>query len=90
MLVIDELGAAKPTEWVGDTIAHVINTRYNDNRTTIITTNFPNLAPGGMSQTNVQTIGTARPPREESLGDRIGERMRSRLSEMCVTVGANG
>jgi DNA replication protein DnaC len=90
VLVIDELGAAKPTEWVGDTIAHLINTRYNDHRTTIITTNYANLAPEGMPQKNVQMIGSVRAPREESLGDRIGERMRSRLAEMCVTVELSG
>jgi DNA replication protein DnaC len=28
--------------------------------------------------------------REESLGDRIGERMRSRLQEMCVVVEMHG
>ena len=28
--------------------------------------------------------------REESLGDRIGERMRSRLQEMCVVVEMTG
>ena len=89
VLVIDELGAAKPTEWVWDTVAHLINTRYNDHRTTIITTNYANFAPGS-GQTNIQTIGSSRAPREESLGDRIGERMRSRLSEMCVTVELRG
>ena len=40
VLVLDELGAAKPTEWVWDTVSLILNTRYNDNRTTIITTNF--------------------------------------------------
>ena len=39
VLVLDELGANKPTEWVWDTVAHILNTRYNDRRTTIITTN---------------------------------------------------
>ena len=38
VLVLDELGASKPTEWVWDTVAHILNTRYNDKRTTIITT----------------------------------------------------
>jgi DNA replication protein DnaC len=28
--------------------------------------------------------------REETLGDRIGERMRSRLQEMCVVVEMQG
>jgi DNA replication protein DnaC len=31
-----------------------------------------------------------KPTREESLGDRIGERMRSRLAEMCVEVEMRG
>jgi DNA replication protein DnaC len=85
VLVIDELGAAKPSEWVWDTVAHVLNTRYNDHRTTIITTNYPNLAPGGGA-----AVGPGRSAREETLGDRIGERMRSRLAEMCVTVEMTG
>ena len=28
--------------------------------------------------------------REETLGDRIGERMRSRLAEMCVVIEMSG
>jgi DNA replication protein DnaC len=80
VLVLDELGAAKPTDWVWDTVAHILNTRYNDRRTTIITTNYANLGPlGGESRI-----------REETLGDRIGERMRSRLQEMCVVVEMQG
>ena len=69
VLVIDELGAAKPTDWVWDTVAHILNTRYNDKRTTIITTNYADQPPGG-------TAGANRAMREETLGDRIGERMR--------------
>jgi len=42
VLVLDELGAAKPSDWVWDTVAHILNSRYNDRRTTIITTNYPN------------------------------------------------
>ena len=84
VLVLDELGASKPTEWVWDTVAHILNTRYNDKRTTIITTNHADAAPGGVA------TGTQRAMRDETLGDRIGERMRSRLSEMCVTVQMYG
>ena len=40
VLLLDELGAVKPSEWVWDTVSLILNTRYNDNRTTIITTNF--------------------------------------------------
>lgn len=85
VLVLDELGASKPTDWVWDTVAHILNTRYNDRRTTIITTNYANLAPG-----NGQATGPRGAVREETLGDRIGERMRSRLQEMCVAVEVNG
>lgn len=82
VLVLDELGAAKPTDWVWDTVAHILNTRYNDRRTTIITTNYANLPPLGVDGSSGR--------REETLGDRIGERMRSRLQEMCVVFEMQG
>ena len=43
VLILDELGSAKQTEWVSDMIEHILNTRYNEQRVTIITTNYPNL-----------------------------------------------
>ena len=46
--VLDELGAVKPTEWVWDTVSLILNTRYNNNRTTIITTNFEDQAAAGV------------------------------------------
>jgi DNA replication protein DnaC len=85
VLVLDELGAQKPTDWVWDTVALILNTRYNDKRTTIITTNYSDLPPAGMGISTTQ-----RAAREETLGDRIGERMRSRLAEMCVRIEMNG
>jgi DNA replication protein DnaC len=85
VLVLDELGASKPTDWVWDTVAHILNTRYNDRRTTIITTNYANLPPLGGGGSDA-----AGRMREETLGDRIGERMRSRLQEMCVVVEMQG
>jgi DNA replication protein DnaC len=84
VLVLDELGASKPTDWVWDTVAHILNTRYNDRRTTIITTNYANAGPLGTES------GVRASMREETLGDRIGERMRSRLQEMCVVVEMQG
>ena len=85
VLVLDELGASKPTDWVADTVSHILNTRYNERRTTIITTNYPNLSPLG-TEANAARAAV----REETLGDRIGERMRSRLQEMCVVVEMQG
>jgi DNA replication protein DnaC len=91
VLVLDELGAVKPTEWVWDTVSLILNTRYNDNRTTIITTNFPD-EPGQDSYANPASefARAQRSARRETLGDRIGERMRSRLHEMCRIVSMEG
>ena len=83
VLVLDELGAVKPTEWVWDTVSLILNTRYNNNRTTIITTNFDDKPAGTLA-------GPRAAAREETLGDRIGERMRSRLHEMCRIVRLDG
>jgi DNA replication protein DnaC len=82
VLVLDDLGAVKPTEWVWDTVSVILNTRYNETRTTIITTNFQD----GPATVLAGPRGAAR---EETLGDRIGERMRSRLSEMCRVIHLN-
>jgi DNA replication protein DnaC len=90
VLVIDDLGCIKPSDWVRDTIAYILNSRYvqasrdlSNPRCTIITTNYLDTSeeknavlPGG------KTITT----RRDRLEDRIGDRMRSRLYEMCRTV----
>jgi DNA replication protein DnaC len=87
VLVLDELGAVKPTEWVWDTVSLILNTRYNDNRTTIITTNFDDQ-PAAAVATSLSAVKAA--TRGETLGDRIGERMRSRLHEMCRILSIEG
>jgi DNA replication protein DnaC len=92
VLVLDELGAVRSTEWVFDTVNYVLNSRYNDNRTTIITTNFPDAPEqGNAADENPRSYSAAdRAARRETLGDRIGERMRSRLHEMCKKVEMEG
>jgi len=91
VLVLDELGAVKPTEWVWDTVSHILNTRYNDKRTTLITTNYPDQPAGEAVRRSFSQSEAARAAaRDETLGDRIGERMRSRLHEMCRTVDLRG
>jgi DNA replication protein DnaC len=75
VLVLDELGASKPTDWVRDTMMQIINTRYNDKKLTVFTTNY---------------LDTRRAPSDETLEDRIGVRLRSRLYEMCKTVMLEG
>jgi len=75
ILVLDELGANKPTDWVRDTVAHIINCRYNDKKMTIFTTNY---------------LDEASRPGDETLTDRIGTRLRSRIYEMCKEVEIHG
>ena len=75
VLVLDELGAVKPTDWVRDTVGQIINTRYNDKRLTILTTNY---------------LDARCYPAAETLEDRIGVRLRSRLYEMCRTIVVEG
>ncbi len=91
VLVIDELGAVRSTEWVFDTVNYLLNSRYNDNQTTIITTNFPDGEETDAEINNLRSPSEAeRAARRETLGDRIGERMRSRLHEMCKKVEIEG
>lgn len=75
VLVLDELGASKPTEWVLDTARQIISTRYNDRKLTLFTTNY---------------LDAGRGPTDETLEDRVGARIRSRLYEMCRTVVIEG
>ncbi len=93
VLLIDELGAVKPTDWKWDTISDIINRRYNAQKTTLFTTNFPDEAEAGTGtgSTDLRSRSTAeRAARRETLGDRITERMRSRLHEMCKLVEMHG
>src|SRR5215831_4528466 len=70
VVLLDDLGAVKPSEWVWDTVSLVLNARYNQNLTTIITSNFLD----GASAAADRSDGPRRAAREETLGDRIGER----------------
>jgi len=86
LLVLDDLGASKPSAWVLDIIGLVLNARYNERRMTILTTNY--FDETGAVETGAQLPGGRRVVvKEDTLADRIGARMRSRLFEMCRTVG---
>lgn len=95
VLVLDDLGAIKPSLWVQDTVAYILNARYNDKRTTLLTTNFldtdQHLSP---PDPDMRRSKRERPlinyPVDESLIDRIGARMRSRLFEMCKALYIDG
>jgi DNA replication protein DnaC len=75
LLVLDDLGAEKTSEWVEETMNLIVNTRYNEKRLTIFTSNY-------------QDIPDDTEP--NSLLFRIGHRMRSRLHEMCEFVQMDG
>jgi DNA replication protein DnaC len=81
VLLLDDLGAERPTDWVRDTFAYIINHRYNQKRTTLITSNFKD----GESKLRKLSDGST-VAGEETLAERIGERMRSRLHEMCKVI----
>jgi DNA replication protein DnaC len=69
LLLFDELGASKLSDlsqWMMDTIYYIFNKRYNNQKVTLCATNFFDNPKDG----------------KESLTDRIGERIRSRLFEM--------
>ncbi len=68
LLVLDDLGAEKTSEWVEETMNLIVNTRYNERRVTIFTSNYEDIP----DDTD-----------PNALVFRIGHRMRSRLHEMC-------
>lgn len=71
VLVLDDLGADKPSDWAQATIGLVINTRYNAQRPTIVTTTLLDL------------VDTTDP---RSVTFNLGLRTRSRLCEMCLWI----
>jgi DNA replication protein DnaC len=85
LVVIDDLGATRPTDWAFEMVEIVIGGLYNRQVSTIVTTNLPNLGPGAAAGN-----GYERAARTETLGDRIGARMFSRLQAMCMGVEMNG
>jgi DNA replication protein DnaC len=146
VLLLDDLGASKPSAWALETIGHILTTRYNEKRVTLLTTNYldapdfvaaapqpissgnsrggeissgqQNVVPSDLS--SMDAVNQPRDPndtfaarragistssnrnshasfrlpsgesisanREDTLTERIGTRIRSRLYEMCRTV----
>jgi DNA replication protein DnaC len=76
ILVLDDLGAERLTDWVEETMNLIVNTRYNERRPTIFTSNYPLQAPAKSHA--------------ETLHERVGFRVYSRLHEMCDFVELDG
>lgn len=68
VLAVDELGKGRGSEWELQVLDEIISKRYNAGRTTLFTSNYyPHPDIEG----------------EPSLSERVGERIYSRLTEMC-------
>lgn len=83
LLVLDDLGAWKMTDWMNDTLFYILNSRYLARRPTLITTNFVDVSPDHAARADHLV-------RKEFLVERIGVRLRSRLMEMCLVVQLDG
>ncbi len=87
VLLLDELGAKKTTPWVEETVYYIINHRYNNKKLTVFTSNYIDRGEEEEDQrdsffkkTDFNKKG------EDSLIDRIGVRLVSRIYEMCKIV----
>ena len=75
LLVLDDLGAERLTDWVEETMHLIVNTRYNEKRPTVFTTNYEDVSDAGDL---------------DSLLVRVGYRLHSRLREMCEFLEYDG
>jgi DNA replication protein DnaC len=83
VLLLDDLGAHRVTDWVEDTVTSIITHRCNNKKPLIATTNLPDADAGSVM---VERGVAGKPDYKTSLADRIGPRARSRLFEMCKVV----
>ncbi len=72
VLVIDELGKGRSNEWELNILDQLISKRYNASKKTLITTNY-------VTYDLAKDLGDTK----EILEVRVGERIASRLNEMC-------
>jgi len=81
VLLLDDLGAKRATDWVEDTVTAIITHRCNNRLPLIATTNLPDPDIIAPREKGKSPGGT--PIYESTLAEVIGERSRSRLFEMC-------
>lgn len=82
VLLLDDLGSHRVTEWVEDTVTSIITYRCNHRKPLIATTNLDldETAPAAYTTPGGTAVS------RKSLGEVIGARARSRLFEMCRIV----
>jgi len=97
VLIIDEIGKGRNTEWELSVADSLISERYNGNKCIIAATNYP--LRGSSSDQNQKQIDylRAEPATNqmnsnafEPLNQRIGSRMFSRLAENCICMEVSG
>jgi DNA replication protein DnaC len=82
ILVLDDLGAHRVTDWVEDTVTSIITQRCNNRRPTIVTTNLRDPETGDKRGSGLQEDLHSK----FFLEERVGMRARSRLFEMCKLI----
>jgi len=82
VLLLDDLGAHRVTDWVEDTVTSIITYRCNHRKPLIATTNLNDPDAGDKRMTGLE--GDIRS--KQLLAERIGMRARSRLFEMCRVI----
>jgi DNA replication protein DnaC len=87
VLLLDELASSNPSDWVKETLQHIINSRYNYKKVTLITTTLPFGAASGRREGRMPS-GEVIPDVEFTL-NQLGVTLRSRLYEMCKLVEMN-
>lgn len=80
VLVIDELGKGRANEWELSVLDQLISNRYNTSKITILTTNY----------IDYDTNNRLHKESKEILEFRVGERIASRLYEMCRFIYLEG
>jgi len=83
VLMLDDLGAHRVTDWVQDTITAIVTHRCNNQMPLIATTNLPDADVEGSKTIQRGTVGIEY---RRTLRDHIGDRARSRLFEMCNVI----
>jgi DNA replication protein DnaC len=86
VLVLDELGAKRSSAWVEETIFYIINHRYNHKKLTIFTSNYLDSGDEEDARQSYFKKSDFTKKGDDTLVDRIGIRLRSRIYEMCKVV----
>ncbi len=90
VLAIDELGKERGTEWERSMLDELISRRFNSGLTTLFATNYF-LEEARVAETPGRAVRTRsaefqREAESMTLAQRVGDRIYSRLNEMCVFV----